>query len=69
MRSIGCSTARLTAAIGLAALAVAAPAAWVGAQQPPRPTSGPDANPLDTSQGADGQDQAEPETSSRIPRR
>ena len=50
MRSIGCSTARLTAAIGLAALAVAAPAAWVGAQQKPRPTSGPAANPLDTSE-------------------
>jgi glucose/arabinose dehydrogenase len=50
MRSIGCSTARLTAAIGLAALALAAPAAWVNAQQKPRPTSGPAANPLDTSE-------------------
>jgi glucose/arabinose dehydrogenase len=49
MRSIGSSTARVTAAIGLAALTVATPAAWVYAQQAPRPTSGPDANPLDTS--------------------
>src|SRR5262245_10211878 len=50
MRSIGYSTARLTAAIGLSALAVAAPVAWVNAQQAPRPTSGAEANPLDTSQ-------------------
>jgi glucose/arabinose dehydrogenase len=35
--------------IGLAALAAAAPTAWVNAQQAARPTSGPDANPLDTS--------------------
>ena len=49
MRSFGYSAARLSAAIGLAALAVAAPTVWVGAQQPQRPTSGPDANPLDTS--------------------
>jgi glucose/arabinose dehydrogenase len=34
----------------LAALAAAAPAAWVNAQQGPRPTSGPEANPLDQSQ-------------------
>src|SRR5262245_62599721 len=49
MRSIGYSTARLTAAIGLSAIAVATPLAWVNAQQAPRPTSGPEANPLDTS--------------------
>jgi glucose/arabinose dehydrogenase len=49
MPSLGYSAARLAAAIGLIALAVAAPAAWVGAQQAPRPTSGPEANPLDQS--------------------
>jgi glucose/arabinose dehydrogenase len=49
MARIGYSTARLGAALGFAALAVAAPMAWVNAQQAPRPTSGPEANPLDTS--------------------
>ena len=49
MQSLGYAMAKLSAAIGLAALAVAAPTAWVNAQQAPRPTSGPDANPLDTS--------------------
>jgi glucose/arabinose dehydrogenase len=47
MRSTGL-TARLSATIGLAAVAVAAPLAWVDAQQA-RPTSGPEANPLDKS--------------------
>ena len=49
MRSLGFSTARLSAVIGLAALAVAAPTVLVNAQQPQRPTSGPEANPLDQS--------------------
>jgi glucose/arabinose dehydrogenase len=49
MRSLGRTTARFSAAIGLAALAAAAPVAWVNAQQAPRPTSGADSNPLDTS--------------------
>jgi glucose/arabinose dehydrogenase len=49
MRGLGYSTARLTAALGLAAMAAATPAAWVNAQQSQRPTSGPEANPLDTS--------------------
>jgi glucose/arabinose dehydrogenase len=49
MRSLGRSTAQLSAALGLAALAVATPLAGVNAQQASRPTSGPDANPLDTS--------------------
>src|SRR5262245_31401020 len=49
MRRIGNSTARVIAAVGLAALAAAAPLEWVNAQQAPRPTSGPEANPLDTS--------------------
>jgi glucose/arabinose dehydrogenase len=35
--------------VGVAVLAIAAPAAWVSAQQAPRPTSGPEANPLDQS--------------------
>jgi glucose/arabinose dehydrogenase len=50
MRSAGCSAARLAAAIALAALAATAPGGSVSAQQAPRPTSGPEANPLDKSQ-------------------
>jgi glucose/arabinose dehydrogenase len=50
MRSASISAPRLAAAIGLAALVVSAPGAWVHAQQAPRPTSGPEANPLDQSQ-------------------
>jgi len=49
MRRLGRSTAQISAAIGLAAIAMATPLAWVNAQQAPRPTSGPEANPLDTS--------------------
>jgi len=49
MRSLGRTTARFSATIGVAALALAAPVAWVNAQQPARPTSGAEANPLDTS--------------------
>jgi glucose/arabinose dehydrogenase len=50
MRSATLSAVRLTTAIGLAALAVATPGGWVNAQQAQRPTSGPEANPLDQSQ-------------------
>jgi glucose/arabinose dehydrogenase len=50
MRSASISAPRLAAAIGLATLVVSAPGASVHAQQAPRPTSGPEANPLDTSQ-------------------
>ena len=50
MRSASISAPRLAAAIGLAALLVSAPGTWVDAQQAPRPTSGPEANPLDQSQ-------------------
>jgi len=49
MRSLGRTTAQLSAALGLAALALAMPLGWANAQQAQRPTSGPDANPLDTS--------------------
>lgn len=50
MRSPRLFAAKVTAGIGLAILLAATPAFVVDAQQKaPRPTSGPDANPLDTS--------------------
>jgi glucose/arabinose dehydrogenase len=50
MRSAGLSAAGLGAGIGLAALVATPLAIDVNAQQAPRPTSGPAANPLDKSQ-------------------
>ncbi len=50
MRSAGFFAAKLAAGIGLAALLAATYAFDLQAQQPPRPTSGPGANPLDTSE-------------------
>lgn len=49
MRSAGLHGGSLAAAIALAAIVATEPAAWVNAQQAPRPTSGPEANPLDQS--------------------
>jgi glucose/arabinose dehydrogenase len=50
MRIDGISATKLAAGIGSAALLAISLASGLAAQQPPRPTSGPGANPLDTSE-------------------
>ena len=71
MRSPRFFAAKVAAGIGLAVLLAASPAFVVDAQQQkaPRPTSGPDANPLDTSNELMAKTKAETRGSSRTPRR